>query len=72
MCGMLRYQEVVPHLGGIFSEVKSLRSRAQGPNISCSAPGAGPQGPKKNKIKKPKENTGRMQLLSWKERIRKF
>ena len=47
---------MVPHLGGIFSEVKSLRSRAQGPKISRFAPGPGPKGPKKNKINKQIEN----------------
>ena len=46
---------MVPHLGGIFFGVKSLRSRAQGPKISRFAPGPGPQGPKKNQIIKPIE-----------------
>ena len=47
---------MVPHLGCIFPEVKSLRSRAQGPKISRFAPGPGPKGPKKNEIIKQIEN----------------
>ena len=45
----MKQQKVVHHLGGIFSEVKSLRSRAQGAKISRFAPGPGPKGPKENK-----------------------
>ena len=40
---------MVPHLGGIFSEVKSLRSRAQGPKISRSLQGQGPRVQRKTK-----------------------
>ena len=47
---------MIPHLGGIVSEVKSLRSRAQGPKLSRFAPGPGPKGPKKNTINKLIEN----------------
>ena len=50
----LEQQKVVPHLGGIFSKVKSLRSRAQGPNRFATGPG--PHLPKKNNINKRIEN----------------